>query len=291
MRKINFLIVLCMVSLINPSLLFADLIWTGCGISKKAYMSEMAAAFEKNSGIKIQLSGGGATKGIRYANNGKADLGGACRHLIVHDEESNVSLVIAGWDAIVVVVNKSNPISDISHNDLKAVLRGEITNWKKLGWGDHPIEVYVRKGKISGVGMMSRELIFADADVEFVSNKVFKSSGPLEKALEKSKWAIGLTGISSAKKRDLKVLDLNGIKPTMENLTNGNYILTRPLYIVTNKNRSSDVWAFLKFVRSPAGQAIIEGEGTVPANKAGNLLRQYRLLMKDIKGSQKGAFE
>ena len=52
MRKINFLIVLCMVSLINPSLLFADLIWTGCGISKKAYMSEMAAAFEKKSGIK-----------------------------------------------------------------------------------------------------------------------------------------------------------------------------------------------------------------------------------------------
>lgn len=279
------------VLIITPSLLYANLVWTGCGISKKAYMNEIASAFEKETGIKITLSGGGATKGIRAVNNGKADIGGSCRHLILHEEESNVSLVIAGWDAIVVIVHKDNPLNSISHENLKSVLQGKITNWKDLGWEDHPIDIFVRKGKTSGVGMMSRELIFGDADMEYTSTQIFKSSGPLEKTIETSKWAIGLSGISSAKKRNVKVLALDNIHATMDNMINGNYLLTRPLYIVTGKKRSKDVWTFLRFVKSPAGQSIIENAGTVPENKSKSLLRKYRLLMKEVKGSKKGAFE
>src|SRR3970040_2848244 len=55
--------------------------WAGCGISKAAFMSEMVAAYEKKTGVKVELVGGGASKGIRGVANKEMDLGGTCRHV------------------------------------------------------------------------------------------------------------------------------------------------------------------------------------------------------------------
>ena len=66
---INSILVLMLLSFTVISLVNADetLKWAGCGISKKAFMSEMSKAYTKKTGVKVDLSGGGATKGIRNA--------------------------------------------------------------------------------------------------------------------------------------------------------------------------------------------------------------------------------
>jgi len=147
------------------------LTWVGCGISKKAFMAELAAGYEKKTGIKIVLEGGGATKGIREVSAQHVDLGGACRHTIESGTslspvvgERRVIMTPVAWDALVVIVNKNNPVSDISLEQLRKVYLGEITNWKELGGSDAPIDLYIRKGKISGVGRTLRELVFANYD-------------------------------------------------------------------------------------------------------------------------------
>ena len=53
---------------ITPGVFAEEVSWTGCGITKKAFMTEIAKAYEKNTGVKVALSGGGATKGIRTAS-------------------------------------------------------------------------------------------------------------------------------------------------------------------------------------------------------------------------------
>ena len=57
-----------------------DLSWSGCGITKLAFMGELAKAYEAKTGIGVKLSGGDATKGIRAVAAGTSDLGGTCRH-------------------------------------------------------------------------------------------------------------------------------------------------------------------------------------------------------------------
>ena len=52
----------------------SELKWVGCGITKKAFMKELAAAYEKKTATKIIIKGGGATKGIRTVAGGVADL-------------------------------------------------------------------------------------------------------------------------------------------------------------------------------------------------------------------------
>ena len=54
------------------------LTWVGCGISKKGFMEDLAAAYEKKTGVKIVIDGGGATKGLRQVSAKQSDLGGSC---------------------------------------------------------------------------------------------------------------------------------------------------------------------------------------------------------------------
>jgi phosphate transport system substrate-binding protein len=273
---------------ISPSVFAEEVSWTGCGITKKAFMTEIAKAYKKKTGIKITLSGGGATKGIRTASAGTSDLGGACRHRLydasgtVHPEEKNADLTLVALDAIVVITHPDNPVKNISMTELRKIYDGEITNWKDLGGPDKRIVLVTRTGKSSGVGHMFRRIVFNAPEYTFKARSIkVKSSGPLEKKVEKTVTALGVTGISSAKKRNVKSLSLDGMKPTKENIASGKYPLWRPLYLTANKNSSEKVRSVIGFVLSDEGQAIVSSQGTV------NLAEGKALagLWKDKKGS------
>ena len=248
--------------------------WAGCGISKKAFMKELAKAYTKKTGIKVKLSGGGATKGIRNAAKGAIHIGGACRvSLERHPEERDAFQIPVAWDALVAFVNKDNPVDNISFQQLHKVYLGEITNWKQLGGKNAPIELYVRRGKMSGVGRTLRELVFANYNQEFKATYVVKSSGPVEKGVVKNINGLGVSGISSAKKRKLKLLKLDGKAPTYENIKNGSYALYRPLYLVIKRgNKTPLIRDFIKYALSREGQAIIRKQGTVPYAEALHLV-------------------
>jgi phosphate transport system substrate-binding protein len=262
--------------LVNVQTVYAaeTLQWAGCGITKKAFMSELAKAYTKKTGIEVKLSGGGATKGIRNAANGSIHIGGACRVSLENNpEERDAFQIPVAWDALVAFVHEDNPVDNITFAQLNKVYLGEITNWKQLGGKDAPIELYVRRGKLSGVGRTLRELVFANYDQEFKATYVVKSSGPVEKGVVKNPLGFGVSGISSAKKRKLKLLKLDGKAPTYENIKNGSYALYRPLYLVIKRgNKTPLVRDFIKYAVSNEGQQIIRAQGTVPYAEALHLV-------------------
>ena len=261
---------ICITLVIGGAALADDsgpLVWAGCGITKKAFMSELATAYKRRYGVDIVLEGGGATKGIRRISSNEVDIGGACRpNLPGNPEEAGVTLVPVAWDALVVMVHKDNPVDDISMDQLRDLYDGRITSWRQLGGPDRPIELLVRKGKISGVGRTLRELVFNDTEREFVSKHVYPSTGPLETALETNPNAIGVSGISSALKRNVKLLKLEGHEPSYDNVRTGAYLLYRPLYIVTNARnpRYREVRRFVDFAHTSEGRDIIRRAGAVP---------------------------
>jgi len=254
------------------------ILWAGCGITKLAFMSELAKAYEKRTGVKVNLQGGGATKGIRNAAKGEIDIGGACRPIIEgHPEERTAYQIPVAWDALVVIVHPDNPVNTITSAQLKDIYLGKVTNWAQLGGPNVPLQLYVRRGKFSGVGRTLRELVFANYDQDFTGTaEVMKSSGPLEKAVEANLYGIAVTGISSAKRRKVKLLQLNGKEPSYDNIKNGAYVLYRPLYLVT-KGHTADqrVKDFVTFALSNEGKEIIRKAGTVPyADAIGLVMKQ-----------------
>jgi phosphate transport system substrate-binding protein len=203
-------------------------------------------------------------------------MGGACRYVLEnHPLEDQARMVPMAWDALVVITHKDNPVDSISLDQLKAVYSGEITSWKALGGNDLPVRLFVRDGKISGVGRTLRELVFRDTGFEFeAAERSFPSSGPLEQAVEKELNAIAVTGISSARKRDVKILRLNGLEPSYENIKNGNYLLYRPLYLVLNAGSDNyrELLKFADFANSPSGREVVRANGVVPYLEAPALL-------------------
>ena len=262
--------------------------WAGCGITKKAFMAELAKAFEAKTGTKIVLEGGGAAKGIRRAGDKSVHLGGTCRpRLPGQRSEAVTRLNPVAWDALVVITHPDNPVSDITLDQLRGIYEGRITNWLQLGGPSRPLELQIRSGKQSGVGRTLRELVFMDVEKNFVAAAVHPSSGPLEKAVEGNRNAIGVTGVSSAKKRALKILKLEGRDPDYDNIRSGDYLLYRPLYIAYNPSneRYVEVAKFIEFAHSAAGREIIRDQGSVPYLDAVHLTRKQREQWEDASSS------
>ena len=248
--------------------------WAGCGITKKAFMTELAAAYQEKTNIQVILEGGGATRGIRESVALKIDMGGTCRMPLPEYNHSELYSTVhpVAWDALAVIINPDNPLRSFTTDQIKRIYSGKITNWKQLGWKDAPLHLYVRKSKISGVGYAIRQYIFQDSAIEFRTKYQLPSSGPLEKAVEKDPYAIAITGISSAKKRKVKIVQFDGRSPTFDNVKSGKYGLYRPLYLVTGPTPSRKVKDFILFATSKEGRDIIRDNGTVPYRDALGLM-------------------
>ena len=250
--------------------------WAGCGITKKAFMAELAAGYEKKTGIKVDLQGGGATRGIRDTARLKIDMGGTCRMTLPDEDkiELHATLHPVAWDALAIIVNKSNKVNSLTTKQVKAIYKGKITDWSQVGGKKGPIHLFTRKGKVSGVGYAIRQYLFQNSDEDFVSDYVVRSSGPLEKAAEKDPFAMGITGVSSARKRDVKIIGFDGKTPTYQNVKDGKYGLYRPLYLVSSPVPSKKVKAFIDFAESEEGKEIIRKNKTVPYTDALPLMRK-----------------
>lgn len=241
--------------------------WVGCGISKKSYMNKLAAAYLKQSGTSINVQGGGATKGIRDVASKSADLGGACRfHLPGNELEQQTAFEPVAWDALAIIVHKDNPVNNVSLAQVRQIYSGEITNWKQLGGHNTPIHLFARQGNISGVGYSIRSQIFYDVSKTFAATQLFKSSGPLEQAVETDANAIAITGVSSARLRNVKILSLDGKQPDYASIKSGNYKLYRPLYITFNpeSEKIEIIKDFIKFAHSRQGRDIMIENDVVP---------------------------
>jgi phosphate transport system substrate-binding protein len=255
--------------------------WVGCDISKASFMDDVATAFAQKTGHRIALEDGGATRGIRDVVAGKAEMGGSCRHGLDIPEERGVKLIPVAWDALVAIVHPSNPVAGITREQLRGVLTGEISHWKELGGQDVPIQIFERKGKMSGVGFGTRLLLFGNPDQEFTPTaRIFDSTRPLEDALEQTPNALAMTGISSARLRQVKMLAIEGRSPTRENVINGQYLLYRPLYLTVPEQPSPVVSQFIKFLFSREGQAIIKSTGTVTLAEGKQLWEAFKQPLK-----------
>lgn len=176
-----------------------------------------------------------------------------------------------GKEAFVFFVHKDNPIDDLTTEQIKGIYSGEITNWKQLGGKNEPITAYQRN---EGSGSQSMLIRFMDGtpimepDTEKINNLM---EGIIEQVADyrNKDGAIGFSfryymeGI--IKNPDVKLLSIDGIAPTVENIQNGSYPITASLYAVTwEGNTNKNLQPFLNWILSPEGQELVEKTGYVP---------------------------
>ncbi len=223
---------------------------------------ELAKAFmEKNNKVRINVAGGGSGAGIRAAQTGTADIGTSSRELKA--EEKTVQEFVIALDGIAVIVHKDSIIADLKKEDIRKIFAGEITDWEDVGGETGPIRIFTRE-EGSGTRGAFEELVLGEQKISNKAN-VQNSTGAVRTAVAQDKNAIGYVSLG-ALNGDVKVVKVDGVEATVANIKNKTYQISRPFIYMTREEPEGAVKAFIDWVLSAEGQAIVEKNGFISVN-------------------------
>ena len=221
----------------------------------------------------IQVTGGGSGTGISALINGTTEICQASRPMSAAEKEKlrdryatvGVEIPVAR-DGLSVYVNASNPLSEITMDQLKLIFTGKVTNWKELGGPDGKIVVYSRENS-SGTYVFFKEHVLKNADYT-VRAQSMPGTAAVVNAVAKEKFGIGYGGAAYAK--GIKVLKVKqdagspAVTADEAHVKDGSYPLSRPLFFYLRNKPTGDVGAFVDWVLSAAGQTIVTKVGYYP---------------------------
>jgi phosphate transport system substrate-binding protein len=228
--------------------------------------------------VRISVTGGGSGTGIASLINGTVDIANASREMKseeVKAAQANgitpVEFVVAR-DAIAVVVNPSNPVRALNLQQISDIYTGKITNWREVGGDDRPIVLLSRESN-SGTYVYVLENVIRMGDPKskllFTPDTLLMpSSEGISTEVRQNPNAIGYDGLGYVTP-DQKVLavarDASSpyVLPSVANVNNGTYPISRPLYMYTIGEPSGQVKAYLDWVLGP-GQKLVSKLGFVP---------------------------
>lgn len=227
---------------------------------EKVIKAVNGAFMEKNKGVTVNLNLTGSGTGIQEASEGKCDIGNSSRKL--KDEEAEkLDVTVVGLDGIALVVNPANKLEDITLQDLAKVYSGEITNWKELGGDDKAIVVIGREDG-SGTRDGFESIVMGDKEPKYAQE--LESTGSVINAVATTDGAIGYASLANVDET-VKALKVGGIEATEENVKSGAYEVQRPFICATLKGSDNKlVKAYLDFILSEEGQALVLAQGAVP---------------------------
>jgi phosphate transport system substrate-binding protein len=236
---------------------------------------EAEVYMKKYPGSSIMVTGGGSGVGIAALQNGTTDIGMSSRKMKLdekmkmQDAGKPFTEVIIANDALAVIVNPSNKISQLTREQVESIYTGKVTNWKDVGGDDQPIVVYSRESS-SGTFEFFKEHVLNKKNFT-PSALLMPATGAIVQSVSQTKGAIGYVGLAYLES-DVKALKISYDKgttfvaPSVENAMNKTYPISRPLYYYYLNSIEKNVKPFIDFILSTEGQKIVREVGYVPVN-------------------------
>jgi phosphate transport system substrate-binding protein len=234
----------------------------GGGAPLDVYKALSTEFLAKHPGVKFVFEDVGSLPGMRLVANGDTDLATSS-----NEPESTlrdrVVVVPVGMTGTAVVVGAANKVPGLTRDQVRAIFTGEISDWKDVGGEPGRIIVAMRN---------ANSAIRANFEAYFFAAKPTYPKDMFEvndieqtiTAISGLRSVVSIITISdrSLNETRIRLLPVDGIAPTRENLASGAYPVRRPLYLIANATSMKPaIRAFLDFVRSPDGQRIIGERG------------------------------
>lgn len=221
---------------------------------------------------RVTVTGGGTGVGISALLDNTTDIAMASRpikfseKMKIKSAGEDVAEIVVAYDALAVVAHPSNPVKQLTHQQLEDIFRGKITNWKQVGGDDRKIVVYSRETS-SGTYEFFKESVLKNKNY-MASSLSMPATGAIIQSVSQTKGAIGYVGLAYVSPR-VKTLSVSYdgkhyAAPTVENATNKTYPIVRPLYYYYNVKKKAEIDPLVQYILSPDGQDIIKKSGYIP---------------------------
>jgi phosphate transport system substrate-binding protein len=224
--------------------------------------------FYDKTKIIISLSGTGSGDGIKSLIDGSCDIANSSREMkpeelaMAKEKGEKIKEVAIAYDMIVPIVHPSNPVKNLSLEQLKAIYEGTITNWKEVGGNNEKI-VVVSRDSSSGTFEVWESKVMIKAEVR-KDALLQASNGAVLSVVARNKKAIGYVGYGYLDKT-VKGIYVNNVEPTIPNGKSGKYPIARKLYMYVNDVKiKPEAKQFINFILSNEGQIIVKEAGFIP---------------------------
>jgi len=228
--------------------------------SVQPFIEKVAEQFmQQHPDIIINVQGGGSTAGIQATFNGTCDIGTSSRNL--KESEKGLKTIPIALDGIAIIVHRNNQLDNLSVKQIQDIFAGKITNWGELG-GEDEIIIPVTREEGSGTRGAFEEMIMGEVRISDAC-LVQDSNGAVREIIATTPQGIGYISVGLVDERE-KALAIEGVWPTIENLTSRKYRFTRPFLLLLRDEPDNDIKKFIDYVLSSEGQEILEHDGLIP---------------------------
>ena len=235
-----------------------------------------------NPEVFVAVTGGGSGTGIAALLNSTCDIAMSSREIKFQEIEQAKNLGVApkefnvALDGLAVVVNPKNNVSKLTIEQLASIFTGKIKNWKEVGGSDAKITILSREVN-SGTHVYFKEHVLRKGNTgskeEFASEALLLSSSQaIADEVKQNPDAIGYYGMGYISK-DQKAIAVAKdaasayVEPTVDNVTNNTYPISRPLFFYTNGKPTDVAKKFIDFALSSEGQSVVLKADFVPIKK------------------------
>ncbi|SCZ87200.1 LysR substrate-binding protein [Nitrosomonas mobilis] len=229
-------------------------------------VGEMARRFETvNPGVRIDVQTGGTSRGINDTRNGTADIGMVSRAL--KPDETDLHAFAIALDGISIILHANNRVTTLSKQQIIDIYTGKITNWRSVDGADARITVV---NKAEGRSTLELFLHYLELKNSQIKPHAIIGDNPQGiKTVAGNPNAIGYVSIGAAEyeiKRGvpIKLLPLDGVDATIDNVRNGTFPLSRPLNLITSRKPGRLARRFIEFSRSRQTHDLVEAQYFVP---------------------------
>lgn len=186
--------------------------------------------------------------------------------------EAGVELQLTpiGREAFVFFVNSRNPINDLSSEEIRGIYSGEIENWKELGGKSDEIRPFQRPEDSGSQTMFIKFMGNTEIQEPETEELAQGMGGIIEEvaSYRNYKNAIGYTfrfySNGMVRNDKIKLLSIDGIEPSIQNIRSGEYPLASEFYAITAGTQNPNVQPFIDWMLSEEGQKLVEDTGFVP---------------------------
>ncbi len=201
--------------------------------------------------------------------------GSADTKKMLNDTNIQLESYPIGLDALVFIVNETNPVNSLKTTDIQMIYQGKITNWKEVGGNDEPIVAYQRNEE-SGSQALMRKLVMKDLPMAKAPQKLapMEMGGLIEElaSFNNTGNSIGYSVYYYAKNMytqpGLKFIAVDGVDPSNETIANKSYPHINEFYAIIRKEEPNDsnTRRLLNYILSPEGEKTIEEAGYIAIN-------------------------
>ncbi len=246
----------------------ATMVWRGDISSARSLITDVAHKWHRSGHARIQLQPFNTVSGIDAVAHGSADIGGSLRGPDARRQvEQPLTFTPVAWDALVMITNRDNPVNSLTLKQVHDIYYGKIKNWKAVGGRDQPIDLYAVASPTDGVEYSMRRLLFGRGNQPVAAPRLYINVRQLEVGITLDPKGLGASTMSGTHdNRKLKMLAIDGVKPTPANVADGSYALYTPVYVVSNPDdpKAAEVQQFISYMQSKPAQKIMRQHELLP---------------------------